>query len=360
MSRGDVADRAVRVAATEIGQLGRTLLERAGASTEHAHIVVDHLLTASRMGLHSHGVVRIPQYLEEIAIGTIDPAAEPDIKRTSASRLRIDGRRGFGQVVGMRMVDALLPLIEDTGLAMASARHLGHTGRVGAYPEALAAAGSVGVAACNGAPSGHWVAPFGGRDGRISTNPLAMAWPVEGAPPVVADFSTGATAEGVIRNLRDSGGDAPDGFLHDADGRPSHDPNVLYGDPRGAIQPFGGPLGYRGTALGLFVEVLTTMLNGDHVDDSTRKGTDMMLLGIRTPSDFGILTRELGDHMRASPPVDARFPVMMPGDRERAAMTAADDILVSVAAWGNLEQLAGDAGLEMPSIRSGSAGGGRA
>ena len=213
MSRPDVGGGTVSVDPAEIGGLAQGLLERAGATPGNASTVVDHLLAASRMGVHSHGIARIPQYLDEISSGTIDPAAEPGIERISVSRLAVDGRRGFGQVVGMRMVAELEPLAVETGLAMATGRHLGHTGRVGAYPEALAEWGLIGLAACNGAASGHWVAPFGGRDGRLSTNPLAMSWPIEGEAPVVADFSTAATAEGVIRNLRDRGAEAPDGSL---------------------------------------------------------------------------------------------------------------------------------------------------
>ena len=207
-----------QVTADAIMALGEALLIRAGASAEHARIVMEHLVSSSAMGLHSHGVMRIPQYLAEIAAGIIDPDAEPGISHDRVSRLNVDGRRGFGQVVGMRMVDALIPVARATGIAMANGRHLGHTGRIGAYPEALAKAGLVGMAVCNGAPSGHWVAPFGGRDGRISTNPIAVGWPVEGEPPVVADFSTSTAPEGVIRVMRDRKAEAPEGYLRDADG----------------------------------------------------------------------------------------------------------------------------------------------
>ena len=260
---------------------------------------MEHLVAASAMGLHSHGIVRIPQYLAEIESGIIDPSAEPGIVQTGTSRLSVDGRRGFGQVVGMRMVEALAPVARATGIAMANGRHLGHTGRIGAYAEALAQAGLIGLAVCNGPPSGHWVAPFGGRDGRLSTNPIAMAWPVDGEAPVVADFSTASAPEGVIRVLRERGAEAPDGCLRDAEGRPSRDPNVLYAVPRGAIQPLGGALGYRGTALALFVEVLTTMLNGDAVDDRSRKGTDMTLAGRRAAAWLrAARPRAVGPHPR--------------------------------------------------------------
>ncbi len=268
--------------------------------------------------------------------------------QTGASRLSVDGLRGFGQVVGMLMVEALVPVARATGVAMVNGRHLGHTGRIGAYPDALAQAGLIGLALCNGAPSGHWVAPFGGRDGRISTNPMAMAWPVDGQSPVVADFSTATAPEGVIRVLRERGAKAPEGALRDAEGRPSRDPDVLYGVPKGAIQPLGGALGYRGTALALFVEVLTTMLNGDEVDDRSRKGTDMTLLAIAPQPGFELLTRGLSDHIRASPPLDPKRPVLMPGDRERVAAGAATSLDVDGPTWAALASAARRARLDMP------------
>ena len=347
MPETDSQDKAFRVRAADVLTLGRRLLERAGALPEHAQIVVEHLVAASAMGLHSHGIVRIPQYLAEIESGIIDPSAEPEIGQTGTSRLSVDGRRGFGQVVGMRMVEALAPVARATGIAMANGRHLGHTGRIGAYSEALAQAGLIGLTVCNGPPSGHWVAPFGGLDGRLSTNPIAMAWPVEGESPVVADFSTASAPEGVIRVLRERGAEAPEGCLRDAEGRPSRDPNVLYAVPRGAIQPLGGALGYRGTALALFVEVLTTLLNGDVVDDRSRQGTDMTLLAVAPQSGFGQLARGLSDHIRASPALDPARPVLMPGDRERAADADAP-LRVDGPTWAALARAADRAGLDMP------------
>ncbi len=334
----------------DMSVFGRALLEHSGAPTEHAEIVMEHLIRASEMGLASHGVMRIPQYLAEIEAGIIDPAAEPEIEQTGISRLRVEGRRGFGQVVGMRMVSALTPLARETGLAMANGRHLGHTGRIGAYAEALAEAALIGLAVCNGAPSGHWVAPFGGREGRISTNPIAMSWPVDGEKPVIADFSTAAAPEGVFRVLRDLGAEAPEGALRDAAGRPSRDPNVLYAVPKGAVQPLGGKLGYRGTALALFVEILTTLLNGDEVDDRSRKGTDMTLLAIAPQPGFPILARALSEHIRRSAPLESGQPVLMPGDREYAAAAATRLLRVDGSTWAALKSAAERAGLAMPEM----------
>jgi LDH2 family malate/lactate/ureidoglycolate dehydrogenase len=153
--------------------------------------------------------------------------------------------------------------------------------------------------------------------------------------------------EGVIRVLRDRGTDAPDGCLRDAEGRPSRAPNVFYAAPRGAIQPLDGALGYRGTALALFVEMLTTLLNGDAVDDHPRKGTDMTLLAVAPQTGFGQLARGLSDHIRASPALDPARPVLMPGDREREADPAAP-ISVDRSTWAALALAAHRAGLDMP------------
>lgn len=339
---------AVGVAAPDMLKFGSALLEHGGALPEHARIVMDHLITSSAMGLHSHGVMRVPQYLAEMRSGIINPGARPKAIQTAPARLHMDGERGFGQVVGMLMVEALAPAARSTGMAMINGRHLGHTGRIGAYPEALAEAGLIGIAVCNGSPSGHWVAPFGGGDGRISTNPIATGWPVSGAPPVVADFSTAAAPEGVIRVMRDRKAEAPAGYLRDAEGKPTRDPNVLYAVPKGAIQPFGGDLGYRGTALALLVEVLTTMLNADRVDDASRKGTDMTLIAIQPQSGFGDLARGLSDHVRASPPLDKSRPVMMPGDREHAANVPGAPIRVDAPAWTAMTKAAQEAKLPTP------------
>jgi LDH2 family malate/lactate/ureidoglycolate dehydrogenase len=152
----------------------------------------------------------------------------------------------------------------------------------------------------------------------------------------------------VIRVLRDRDAEAPEGHLRDAEGRPTRDPNVLYAVPKGAIQPFGGALGYRGTALALLVEVLTTILNGDKIDDQSRQGTDMTLLAIAPRSGFERLAGGLSDHIRASPPLDPMRPVLMPGDRERAAAADGAPLRVDGATWEALASAAKDAGIAMP------------
>jgi hydroxycarboxylate dehydrogenase B len=324
------------------------LLEAHGAPAEHARIVAQHLVEADSRGVRSHGTIRLLQYVEEIRTGELDPSARSTVE-VRRGQIRVDGNRTFGQVVGTVMVGELTSLARDQGIAIAVGRRLGHTGRVGAYPEQLAKNGLVAIGGSSGPPSGHWVAPFGGRDGRIATNPIAIAWPVMGEEPIIADFSTSATPEGIVRGLRDRRLAVPEGTLRDADGEPSTDPAVLYATPRGAIQPFGGNLGYRGTALGLFVEVLSTLLAGDAVDDARRMGSNLTLIAIDPGAGFADLAAGLGRHVRSSRPIDAARPVLMPGDRERAREDESRAIPFYRQEWASLSAAAREVSVELPS-----------
>ncbi len=117
---------------------GRALLTAAGATPGHAQIVVDHLLEADAMGLRSHGVMRVPQYLDDVAAGATLPAAVPTIDRFAPGRAAVDGNLGFGQVVGMAMAEEAVRLANAAGVGFVTGRRMGHSGRVGAYAEAIA------------------------------------------------------------------------------------------------------------------------------------------------------------------------------------------------------------------------------
>ncbi len=325
----------VQVEAAALAAFGRALLEASGATPANAATVIDHLVEAERMGLRSHGIIRIPQYLNDIEAGEIVPDAVPEVTHPVPGRALVDGRRGFGMVVGHAMAEEAVRLARIYGVGFVAGRHMGHTGRIGAYPAAMAETSCLGIAVCSGPPSGHWVAPFGGLEGRLATNPIAYAYPVAGAAPVVADFSTSVLPEGVVRSLRNRGMPAPEGALRDASGRPSTDPAALYGPPRGTIQPLGGAFGYRGTALALLVETLATVLSGDTVDDPSREGSGLAMIAISVDDDFAARAAGLSAYLRSSRPLDPVRPVLIPGEREQrqAAEALAGAILVDGPTW---------------------------
>jgi uncharacterized oxidoreductase len=340
----------VRVPRAALAAFGRALLASAGAPPAHAQVVVDHLLEADAMGLRSHGVMRIPQYLDDVAAGATDPAAVPTVDSPAPGRAAVDGNLGFGQVVGMAMAAEAVRLAGTTGVAFVTGRRMGHSGRVGAYAEAIARQGLVGVVVCGGPRSGHRVAPFGGLEGRLATNPIAFAYPSEGGAPVVADFSTSVAPEGVIRSLLHRGLPAPPGALRDAQGNPTADPAVLYADPAGAIQPLGGAVGYRGTALGILVDVLAALLAGDAAEDEARAGSNLAMLALATDAGFAGRASRMGDYLRSSPAIDPARPVMLPGERERQAVLHAADgpVPVDGPTWAAMLQAGAAADIEAP------------
>jgi hydroxycarboxylate dehydrogenase B len=316
-------------------QFADQLLLRAGAPPEHASVVTNHLIEADTMGLPSHGIMRIPQYLEEIALGGIVPGAVPAIDIRRPGRAMADGGRGFGQVVGQFMANEASKIASVAGVAFVTGRHMGHTGRIGAYAESIAQQGGIGIVVCSGPRSGHFVAPFGGREGRLATNPIAFACPVAGRPAIAADFSTSVAPEGVIRNLRNKGLSAPLGSLRDASGVPTTDPWALYDSPRGSLQPLGGDVGYRGTALAILVEILAALLAGDDTDDDERQGSNLAMIAIAADSDFAERACKMADYIASSHPIEAAARVLLPGEREQQQMTrqSARAIAVDRSSW---------------------------
>lgn len=299
--------------------------------------------------------MRLPQYVAEIERGEIDPRATPAVETLGRVRVLIDGNRSFGQVAAAAAIEVLAPIAREYGVALASVRRAGHAGRVGAYPTALARRGLVGVAFCSGPRSGHFVSPFGGREGRLATNPIAYGFPTLGEP-VVADFATGAAPEGRIRLLRDTNMRAALDELLDARGQPTDDPNVLYATPAGTIRPLGGTSqGHKGSALGILVELLGTLVAGDDPTDGSRVGNNVTLVAIAVDGDFVERSQRFVDYIRSATPIDAERPVLMPGDRELATRerTGEDWVPVAPAVWAQIERLAGSLEVAPPLPRTG-------
>ena len=274
-----------------------------GAPAHEAHTVAAHLVEASLMGIDSHGVIRYVMYVEHCLEGRIRPGAPVEVLRDSGQVVLVDCGMNFGPVGAGRMVDLVRARARHGGIAFAVSRHCHHVGRLGAYPQALAEAGLFGFAVANSQRHGHFVVPWGGREPRLATNPLAWAAPTEGRP-ILLDMSTSMTPEGKVRTALHSGQSLPEGHILDGDGHPTTDPAAFYGagdgPPEGTILPFGGDLGYRGFGLALLVEVLGASM-GAVTGDTAR---------------FCALTEQLRAYITGSPPAPGHDEVILPGERE--------------------------------------------
>jgi uncharacterized oxidoreductase len=136
-----------------------------------------------------------------------------------------------------------------------------------------------------------------------------------------------------VRLLRNQGLPAPAGVLHDAQGEPTADPNVLYGVPAGTLQPLGGEaLGHKGSALGMLVEVMATLLAGEQADDPERDN-NLTVLAFAPPAGFDVRAAALVDYVHTAAPIDPARPPVVPGEPEARTRAAAADVAVDAATW---------------------------
>ena len=341
-------DESIELVADDATAFAAALLVAGGAASSGARIVAEHLVESDHCGVHSHGLLRVPQYLDEMRLGELAGDLDPEVVDRRAARVLIDGRRAFGQVAAELALSEADTAASNYGVGLATVYRAGHAGRIGAYVERVAASGRCAVAFCAGPRSGHRVAPFRGVEGRLSTNPIAFGFPGD-IGPVIADFSTSTVPEGVVRRLRDLGLPAPEGSLQDAAGNATLDPSILYLDPPGTILPVGGPLfGHKGYALGLLVEAMTTVLAGENAADDERLGNTLTVLVIAADARLAAAGTALAEYVRSARAADQARPVLLPGDLERSARESSPHIRVDTVTWRMLTALAEREAVEAP------------
>lgn len=223
------------------------------------------LVRANLRGHDSHGVIRIPQYIASWRKGEANPTAEPQIVQEGPATALMDGNLGFGQIVARHGMEVAMEKAAAVGVSTVGVFNSNHIGRLADYTEMALARDMLAMLAVNAGGAGQRMAPWGGRAPRLSTNPIAFACPAGSAPPISFDIATTVAAEGKVRVKRNRKEQMPLGWVLDAEGRPTGDPNALYGNPPGTILPAGGHKGY---CLALMIEVL-----GDHGSRGILEGT---------------------------------------------------------------------------------------
>src|SRR6478735_1886697 len=174
------------LAASKLVALVAAIMHGAGCNSREAEIVARRLVDSNLVGHDSHGVLRVAKYLEWVRDGTLKPNMSPKIVFESDTIAIVDGQRGFGQVIGEFAARTGIAKAAQTGIAMVGLTNCGHLGRVGDWADMAADAGQVSLHFLNTSGALR-VAPFGGTDRRLSTNPVAIGVPVAGAPPAILD-----------------------------------------------------------------------------------------------------------------------------------------------------------------------------
>lgn len=337
------------------------LFTAVGVPEADASIVAKNLIGANLRGHDSHGVLRIPQYIDFLRKGDYQIGVGLEVQNESAAVVVVDGQWGLGQVQAHRLLDLVIPRARQLGLAAGTGRNFGHIGRLGEYAERAAAEGLILIATVNNNGAGQRVAPPGGLESRLGTNPLCVAVPT-GADPVVLDFGTSVAAEGKVRvHYFNDKKPVPEGWLLDSKGHPTTDPSVLYEPPMGSILPMGGTQAYKGFGLGLVLDMLSGGLTGgksSHPGAAPAKGNNVVFLALDPAHFMGLeaLVEQSGGvarFVRSTPKAEGVAAILLPGDPERLMLEyrSVEGIPLEDGHWAKLTEVAASLGVDVPEIR---------
>jgi (2R)-3-sulfolactate dehydrogenase (NADP+) len=245
----------ITLSATQWSELATRVLCAAGTSRSIAATVADALVAADCDGIGSHGLSRLPVYAAQVRCGKVDGKAEPTISRPGAAVVAVDARDGFAYPALALGLGALAEAGRAAGVAILAVRNSHHCGVLGHHVAFLAERGLVALAFAN-TPAA--IAPWGGTEALMGTNPIAFACPRQAAAPLVIDLSLSVAARGRIVVAARDGKPIPGDWALDADGHPTTDAKAALA---GTLAAFGGA---KGAALALMVELLAAGLADAH------------------------------------------------------------------------------------------------
>jgi LDH2 family malate/lactate/ureidoglycolate dehydrogenase len=244
-------ERRLPVAALE--QTVTEIFLRCGMSEQDAGIVAGSLVHADLRGVHSHGVMRVPDYAEKLLAGGVNPRGQPSIVRDSGSAIVVDGGNSMGQIGAAFAMREAIARARTSNIAVAAVRGSNHCGAMAFYAMMALPENMVGFAATNALPT---MAPWGGKDKIVGINPVAIAIPAGQEDPLVFDAAFSYSSHGKIRVYHQKGYPIPPTWAFDEEGRPTTDTSKAL---HGLLQPIGE---YKGVGLAIMSGVLSSLLSG--------------------------------------------------------------------------------------------------
>jgi len=324
----------------------------AGVPGGEAETVSSSLVLANLRGVDSHGVIRVPVYIEGIRRGLVKPKATVTVVRDHGSFGLIDGGNGLGIVAASTATDLALKKAKAGGVGVAVARNLGHVGMLAYYGEKIVRERSIGILCANGPAV---VAPWGGGAKIFGTNPICLCFPIDDERSIMLDMATSATAHFKILMAAAKGEKILEGLALDKNRRPTTDAKAAWD---GVMLPFGQ---FKGYGIMLATEVLSSALS------SGLQGNDIILHG-STQGGFFVeaidvsafrpyeqyrsdMTR-LAEKLKSCPPMEGFDEVLLPGEKEERERRrrSEDGIPIDPPTWQSLEKTAKELGVKMPEL----------
>ena len=306
--------------ASHLHSIVRRLFVAAGTPLHIAQDVAQILVNANLAGHDSHGVLRIPGYLQGIESGGLNPTSEPVIIKETDTTLIVDGGTCLGHFAARQAMKWTIAKAKKANLCGLSLASTGHIGRLGEYAEAATREGCIGVVTFgSGCAQAGAVVPFGGAKGGLGTNPIAIGVPTGDDSPFIIDYATSMIAQGKIQVAQSKGIDLPEGSILDKHGNPSVK-TADYFDS-GSMLPFGGHKGY---ALSLLACMLGGLSGNFNIESGSMHGFFMQVINIEAYTslkEYQQGVRAFLDGMKRTPPAPGFDEVLVPGDFEYRART---------------------------------------
>ena len=344
-----------RIAPELLRRFGAGVLTSLDVPEDDAALVADSLVQADLWGHQSHGLLRLPWYVARLRSGAMTPRSEPVVLSDTGPLVALDGRHGIGQVLTDRARALAVERARRHGVGVVGVRDSNHFGTAMYFTRRAAAQGCVAVLTTNASPA---MAPWGGREKVVGTNPWSIAAPAPGGRVVAVDIANTAVARGKIYLAKNRGEPIPETWALTADGAPTTDPaeGVL-----GVVLPMAGHKGY---AISFLMDVLSGALTGSSVgtgvhgpyEPEARSGAGHLFLAL-DPAAFGdeagyaARVGQLIDEVKAVPLAQGFDEVFHPGeveDRAEAATLAAGGVLLAGQSLADLRTLAAETGVPFP------------
>lgn len=334
--------------------LGTEVLAAIGTPRDIAEEVAAHLVEADCVGHSSHGISRLPFYVDYFDRGIVDPGARPEV--LDGPTPLVSANWGFSHPAARLTTDLACAQAKQNRVGVAGLVRSTHLGRLGAYMERACAQDCVALAFVGGMGGDRLVAPFGGRTGLLGTNPIAAGFPTASGAPIVVDFSTASAPIGKVLVAALAGERMPTQSLVDRDGVPTDDPHVL--ENGGAMRTFGD---HKGFGLAVLIELLGKVLLGSNARSDGKGGKIFADQGLMVIAIAADAFRELSDVLddaetlrelvHAVPPAAGFDAVLAPGDPERQKRAQhGDTFTVTAGAWAKITEAAVRVGVPVESL----------
>ena len=342
----------VRVSEMRLAGFARDVFVGAGMTPEHAQTVADILVWANLRGVDSHGVLRIPRYLQMIDHGRMNPTPDIQVTRETPASAVVDADRAAGPVAMTWAMETAIAKARGAGVGWVLVRSTTHAGAIGYYTLQAARAEMAGLAFVSSVPN---MAYHGARKASIATSPLAIAVPGAQHAPLMLDMATAVVAWGKIAHARDSGAALPEGWALDREGNPTTDA------ARANIpMPLGGP---KGAGLSVMLECLISLMVGNPIiaddlldpkpGDQHRQNGLVVAIDIAAftdPREYEAQVDRLVQALKALPKAASVDEILVPGERGDRVLIerTRDGIPLPDGTLNRLAEVADRFGVAMP------------